>query len=118
MKKLLILVMVLLLAVNVCAAGGAMLKASVLRYEPAPAEQGNPVDVWIELSNEGTKADRVAVKFVPEYPFSLPAGSQGYFDVGILKFEVYHFIFIVCSRWEPTDTMPILAPISSEILSR
>ena len=85
MKKLLLLVMLVLLTVSVSAVGGAMLKASVLRYEPAPAEQGNPVDVWVELNNAGTKADKVAVKFVPEYPFSLPAGSQGYFDVGILS---------------------------------
>ncbi|MCX6708997.1 MAG: hypothetical protein NTW67_05125 [Candidatus Woesearchaeota archaeon] len=85
MKKLLLLVMLVLLSVSVCAVGGAMLKASVLRYEPAPAEQGNPVDVWVELNNAGTKADKVAVKFVPEYPFSLPAGSQGFFDVGILS---------------------------------
>ena len=85
MKKLLLLVMLVLLAGSVCAGGGAMLKASVLRYDPAPAEQGNPVDVWVELNNAGTKADKVAVKFVPEYPFSLPAGSQGLFDVGILS---------------------------------
>ncbi len=97
MKKVIILMMVLLLAVSVQAAGGAMMKANVLRYEPAPAEQGNTVDVWVELSNAGTKADRVAVKFVPEYPFSLPAGAKGEYDVGsvsaiesrVVKFSVF-----------------------------
>ncbi len=97
MKKLLFVLMVLLLTVSVSAAGGAMMKANVLRYEPAPAEQGNTVDVWVELSNAGTKADRVAVKFVPEYPFSLPAGAKGEYDVGsvsaiesrVVKFSVF-----------------------------
>jgi len=97
MKKIAILVMFLLLAVCVSAAKGPMLKASVLRYEPAPAEQGNTIDVWVELSNSGTKADRVEVKFVPEYPFSLPSGAPESFDVGsvaaieskVVKFTVF-----------------------------
>ncbi len=85
MKKLMIFVMVLLLcATGAAAAGGAMVTASILRYEPTPAEQGNTVDIWVQLSNSGTKADRVAVKFQPEYPFSLAPGVQGEVDVGTL----------------------------------
>ncbi len=85
MKKiLLILVLMMVCATSVFAAGGAMVKASILRYEPAPAEQGNTVDVWIQLSNAGTKAERVALRFEPEYPFSLPAGQKQEVDVGVI----------------------------------
>jgi len=85
MKKLtLILALLALCATSVLAIGGAEVKASILRYEPAPAEQGNTVDVWVQLSNAGTKADRVGVKFVPEYPFSLPTGQAEEIDVGVL----------------------------------
>ncbi len=101
MKKTIIMIVLALTlvlgAASVSAVGGALLKASILRYEPAPAEQGNTVDVWVQLSNQGTKAERVAVKFVPEYPFSLPEGAQGEFDVGtvaaienkVVKFTLY-----------------------------
>ena len=84
MKRIIAIVVFLALALSVNAIGGAEIKASILRYEPAPAEQGNTVDVWIQLTNAGTDADRVAIKFVPEYPFTLPAGQKGEVDVGIV----------------------------------
>lgn len=101
MKKIIIFALMLAMlaigAAGVSAAGGAMLSASILRYEPAPAEQGNTVDVWVQLSNQGTKADLVALKFQPEYPFSMPEGVQGAVDVGtvaatenkVVKFTVF-----------------------------
>lgn len=85
MKKLIVLALMLALcAAPVLAVGGGAIAASVLRYEPTPAEQGNTVDVWVQLSNAGTKADKVAVKFVPEYPFTLPTGARGEVDVGVV----------------------------------
>ncbi len=85
MRKITLLFALLVLcATSAFAVGGAEVKASILRYEPAPAEQGNTVDVWMQLSNAGTKADRVAIKFVPEYPFSLPTGQAEEIDVGVL----------------------------------
>lgn len=98
MKKLFVVLMLTLaLAVCVQAAGGPMISASILRYEPTPAEQGNTVDVWVQLSNAGTKADKVAIKFVPDYPFSLPPNAKSEIDVGavaateskVVKFTVY-----------------------------
>jgi hypothetical protein len=83
-SKLIAIVMFLALALSVHAVGGAEVKASILRYEPTPAEQGNTVEVWVQLSNAGTKAERVALKFVPEYPFSLPAGQPVEVDVGTI----------------------------------
>jgi len=85
MKKLIVMMLVLALCVgNVYALGGAMVAASVLKYEPAPAEQGNTVDVWVQLSNAGTQADQVAIKFLPAYPFSLPQGMSDTIDVGTI----------------------------------
>lgn len=97
MKKLLFIVMALLLVMPAYAAGGAMIKASILRYQPTPAEQGNTVDVWVQLTNIGEKADKVAVKFMPDYPFSLPENSKAEIDVGslaateskVVKFTVF-----------------------------
>lgn len=98
MKKLFVaLMLTLALAVCVQAAGGPMISASILRYDPTPAEQGNTVDVWVQLTNAGTAAEKVAVKFVPDYPFSLPPNAVGEVDVGtiaateskVVKFTVY-----------------------------
>ena len=90
MRKNILFVLTLALALmlaasGVSAAGGAMVTASILRYEPTPAEQGNTVDVWVQLSNAGTKADMVAVKFLPEYPYSLAPGVQGEVDIGTIS---------------------------------
>ena len=74
----------LLLASTVFAVDDARVGASLLRYEPTPAEQGAPVDVWVQLTNTGTQADSVIVKFIPEYPFSLPEGSRGTYDLGTI----------------------------------
>ncbi|HLC32301.1 MAG TPA: COG1361 S-layer family protein [Candidatus Nanoarchaeia archaeon] len=83
MKKILFALVFLVLALSVYAAGPEI-SASVLRYDPTPAEQGNTVDIWVQLSNAGTEADRVSIQFVPEYPFNLPEGQTDRIDIGIL----------------------------------
>ena len=97
MKRIIAIVMLLVLALSVSAAGGPMVKAQILRYEPTPAEQGNTADIWISLNNEGTTAKNVKVRFVPEYPFSLPLGQPIMVDAGsvaqteskVFKFTVF-----------------------------
>ncbi len=97
MKKLLILLMIVALAASAYARVGAEVEAQVLRYEPTPAEQGSTVDVWIQLTNAGTKAEGVEIKFEPEYPFSLPPGQPKEISVGtvaaledkVVKFAVF-----------------------------
>ncbi|MBW3019585.1 hypothetical protein KY329_05370, partial [Candidatus Woesearchaeota archaeon] len=92
---LLLLLALVLLSVNVAAR--SEVRASVLRYSPTPAEQGNTFEVWIQLANEGTQADNVAVQFVSEYPFSLPEGEDVFEEVGtipatedvVVKYNVY-----------------------------
>ncbi len=97
MKKLTIFMVFLVLAVSAFARVGPEISATILRYEPTPAEQGNIVDIWISLSNEGTTARNVVVKFVPEYPFTLPqgqlievnAGSVAQTESKVFKFTVF-----------------------------
>lgn len=93
-----IIMMAVLFATSVYALKGADIKASILRYEPAPAEQGTTVDVWLQLSNAGTKADSVAIKFAPEYPFSLPKGQEQEIDIDTIastENKVVKFIILV-----------------------
>ena len=97
MKKTIYLLMMMLILSSVAVMAKPEVGATILRYEPAPAEQGNTFDVWVQLSNEGTTAKNVAVKFVPEYPFSLPGEETGYVNVGeltstedyVAKFTIY-----------------------------
>jgi len=90
-------IMLMLCVASVSVFAQSEVEATVLRYDPTPAEQGNPFEVWIQLSNAGTTANNVAVQFIPEYPFSLPGEETGYHDVGVLtatedkvvKFTIY-----------------------------
>lgn len=85
MKKIIYLMAIMMVLASISVAAKPEIRASILRYEPTPAEQGNTFDVWVQLSNEGTKAEKVALKFVPEYPFSLPGEETGYVDIGELS---------------------------------
>lgn len=78
--------MILLLSVlNVSAVSSfSEVKATILRYEPTPAEQGRTVDVWLQFTNPGTQTDRVKVKFESEYPFSLPPGQPEEVNIGTI----------------------------------
>jgi hypothetical protein len=83
MKRLL-MVCVLACIFSVPVFADPELTASILKYEPSPAEQGNTVDVWVQLSNAGTQAQDVVLKFLPGFPFSLPEGQPAEVSVGAL----------------------------------
>ncbi len=97
MRKIIAIVLLLALALSVHAARAPEITASILRYTPTPAEQGNTVDIWISLENAGTTAKNIVVKFVPEYPFNLPEGQKGEINAGsvaqteskVVKFTVF-----------------------------
>jgi hypothetical protein len=97
MKRTIMLLMLALLVISVGVTARSEVRASVLRYSPTPAEQGNTFEVWVQIANEGTQADNVAVQFVPEYPFSLPQGEDLFKEVGtipatedvVVKYNVY-----------------------------
>jgi len=83
MKRLILVVVLVMLAGAVSAQSAFQeVKASVLRYEPTPAEQGRTLDVWVQFTNAGQTANNVKLRFEPEYPFSLPAGQPQVIDVG------------------------------------
>ncbi|WP_406658225.1 COG1361 S-layer family protein [Methanolobus sp. ZRKC2] len=74
------------LSMPAAAAEGADLEATILRYEPTPAEIGEYVTVWVKIENLGfAKAEDVKVRMVPEYPFSLDSPENAVKDIGILK---------------------------------
>jgi hypothetical protein len=71
---------------NASAADGADLKASVLKYEPIPAEIGEYVTVWVKIENLGyAKADDLFIKIVPDYPFSIDSSENAIVNIGILS---------------------------------
>ncbi|MDO8661562.1 MAG: hypothetical protein Q7K43_06745, partial [Candidatus Woesearchaeota archaeon] len=73
-----------------------LFSVSVLRYDPSPASQGNTVDVYVEFNNLGSQANKVQLRFVPEFPFSLTqsqlnplsVGSVGSIETKVVKFPV------------------------------
>ena len=44
---------------------------TVLKYQPLPAEPGNFIDVWLQITNQRETIDDFTVTIEPEYPFSL-----------------------------------------------
>ncbi|KAF5421960.1 MAG: hypothetical protein C5S41_10490 [Candidatus Methanomarinus sp.] len=67
-------------------AGGAALRADIIKCDPNPAQIGQYVNVWIKIENIGnTKAEDVSVELIPSYPFSLDAGDDALRNIGILS---------------------------------
>ena len=77
LSKYILIVMVLAVTAlgmvsTVSAQTGPILKASLVNYDPAPANPGDTVDIWVRMENEGdTDANNVAVQFVDSFPFKL-----------------------------------------------
>ena len=72
------------LSLQVTAARMPEVSASILKYEPYPAAQGQVMKVWIKVTNLGTSAENVAVRFKPEYPFSLAPGEKETKEIGTI----------------------------------
>ncbi|MBC8500819.1 MAG: hypothetical protein ISS25_02075 [Nanoarchaeota archaeon] len=93
MRKTTILVaMVLLLMVNIVSAvDRPYLTATLMKYEPQPAEPGKYTTVFIKLENTGTgTAQNVILEIDPEYPFSLDPGKTNQEYVGLLGGGSFH----------------------------
>src|SRR3989344_5697558 len=78
----LLTLLILFIPIVTNAQRGPEVKASILRYEPSPAEQGRTFDVWVQITNRGTSIDNVILKFVPEYPYNLPEGVNEEIQLG------------------------------------
>ena len=84
--SLFIVALIFTISVTSVSAGGAALRADIVKCDPNPAQIGQYVNVWIKIENIGnTRAEDVSVKFVPSYPFSLDAGDETIRNIGILS---------------------------------
>lgn len=85
MKKFLVilLIMSLILTVSIVSAEPSM-SANLLRYEPIPAQPGQYITVYTELSNLGdSDAGNAAIEIVDGFPFTVVGDSSE--SVGALK---------------------------------
>ncbi|PPA79904.1 MAG: hypothetical protein C00003105_00091 [ANME-2 cluster archaeon HR1] len=83
--SLFIVALIFTISVTSVSAGGAALRADIVKCDPNPAQIGQYVNVWIKIENIGnTRAEDVSVKFIPSYPFSLDAGDETLRNIGIL----------------------------------
>ena len=58
-------------------ASGPIIKADVLKYDPAPAEPGNFLDLWLSIDNTGSDtANDYIVELIPAYPFYLDSNEN------------------------------------------
>ncbi len=99
MKKLVAILAFILVATALAAPVviGGVLKVELAKYDPAPAQAGKIVTIWIKAENTGTEplADAVFT-LKPEYPFSLPNndpvrsyGSIASGDDILLEYKLY-----------------------------
>ncbi len=72
------LLVALLLASSVSAYVGSSqsLNATLLYYEPVPAEPGSVIDVFVQITNSGGATRSLSVEFVDTFPFSIDSESD------------------------------------------
>lgn len=69
----------------VSATAQPLLKASLSKYEPTPAEPGDYVTVYVKIENQGNgAATNVRLELVPEFPFSVDNPNDAVKVIGIL----------------------------------
>ncbi|NQU98200.1 hypothetical protein HQ533_01930 [Candidatus Woesearchaeota archaeon] len=92
MKKIILFATMLLLLISiVSAADTPSLTATLMKYEPQPAEPGKYTTVFIKMDNTGTgTAQNVILEIIPEYPFSLDPGKSTQEYVGALGGGSFH----------------------------
>ena len=66
-------------------AASPALKATLVKYEPAPAEPGGYIDVWMKIENKGDDtATDAEFEIMPKYPFTLDPGVSASQKLGKL----------------------------------
>lgn len=64
-------------AASFAQSSGASVSIQVLKYDPAPAEPGKFVDIWLSVRNAGQASlKNYVVEVLPEFPFFLAAGED------------------------------------------
>lgn len=89
-KKILNLMIISLIlifgAINVNAFDKPLLKTTLLRYEPIPAQPGNYVTVYVQIENSGSgDAQSASIRFKEGYPFSLDNSDDIEHLIGTLQ---------------------------------
>ncbi len=75
-SSILALLVALVLVASATAAAGPSFTATLLRYEPVPANPGDTINVWIQIQNTGdSTSQNTLLTFEDSYPFK-PLGSQ------------------------------------------
>lgn len=88
-KRLMMLSILTLLVVmfstSVFSLESAVLKTTLLRYEPTPAQPGDYMTAYIQVENIGDKAgSNVKVEFIDNYPFTIDDAAEKIENVGTL----------------------------------
>lgn len=84
--NMLILIIVFALISVVSYADTPILKATLTKYEPTPAQAGDYVTVYVKIENAGTdKANNARLEFVDNYPFSLDNENDRIIEIGTLN---------------------------------
>lgn len=87
MKKIILILMLLIFLItpNLISAENRI-SATLIRYEPLPAQPGQYVNVFIKLENIGDEdAPRTSIEIIDSFPFQLVNPSQRIIDTGILQ---------------------------------
>lgn len=87
MKQYLYVFVLLLIAGGAHAAlpHAAALQVEILRYEPVPAQPGDTITVWLQLSNDGSRAaENVVIELSESYPFTPASAADRTVTVGTL----------------------------------
>jgi len=90
-KIVLITILLVMLTSIVSAIDSPYLTATLMKYEPQPAEPGKYVKVFVKLENTGTgTAKNSVLQIIPEYPFSLDPGKTNEEYVGSIGGGSFH----------------------------
>ena len=87
MKKLLsiIIIIIAMFASQALAAEQAILKTTLLRYDPTPAQPGEYINVYVQIENTGdAEAKNGYIEFVESFPFTIEKGDKDSEKIGKL----------------------------------
>lgn len=67
---------------------------SVGKYDPAPAEAGNTLELWVQARNIGSAtAYNYMIEVVPEYPFVLNSGEVAAHEFAVIGYNGVNTLF-------------------------
>ena len=86
MKKLALITAITFFAALTAAQTSTDIDINLKNTEPTPLQTSEYADVWLELTNTGSKdADKVDIQFLENYPYSVDRGEKQNWSIGSLK---------------------------------